>query len=103
MARSLVAVDQATLERLVRQADATFAVAQAALLEVMTPERCAEVRALRIGSDSLVRSSWRDVAAECHRLWGASWEPASSQLWGMALCHLAALAHGENYRQRPWN
>lgn len=74
-----------------------------ALRDVMTPDRCQEVRDLRIDSDGNVYGSWRYVAGECHKRWQASWEPPTNQLWGMALCQIAAEFFGENYREAPWN
>ncbi len=82
--------------------DATAAVhgeAHELLRDVMTLERCREVRKLRIDEGL----TWRGVAAECHQRWGASWEPPSNQLWGIALCEIAARAHSENPHDFPWN
>jgi hypothetical protein len=31
------------------------------------------------------------------------WDPPDNQIWGMALCEIAAQAHGEDYRKAPWN
>lgn len=87
------------LHALAEAAGRTFDEAERLLLDVLTPERCAFVRRLRVDEDH----SWRAVATVCHETWGASWEPPSNQLWGMALCKLAALAHGEDYMSDPWN
>jgi hypothetical protein len=32
-----------------------------------------------------------------------AWDPPDNQIWGMALCEIAAQAHGEDYRKPPWN
>lgn len=138
-----------TVEQLVALADAardTFEEAERELLARMTPERCRQVRALRIGPDGQVWGSWRYVAGECWDAWSVAWvrcgccedyvcqvhlgqhvhdcpcqpieswerspyepgaiglwQPPTNQLWGMALCKLAALAHGEDYKAPPWN
>lgn len=84
-------------------ARATMTQAELELFEIMTPERSIEVRALRIGSNGEVARSWRDIAQACWWNWGGEWEPRSSQIQGMAICKIAAIAHGENYRERPWN
>lgn len=100
----LVRID--TFEQLMALADAakrTRDEALRCLLDVMTPDRCQEVRDLRIDSDGEVCGSWRYVAGECHKRWQASWEPPTSQVWGMALCQIAAEFFGENSREAPWN
>jgi hypothetical protein len=77
--------------------------AEACLHDAMTIDRCREVRALRIGKLGEVRCSWREVALACHEAWGASWDPPGNQMWGIALCEIAAAAHGEDYLVAPWN
>lgn len=72
------------------------------LSELMTPERCAFVRQLRVDQGY----SWRSVAAECHRAWSidlAWWWPTSNQLIGMDLCEVAAQHSGEKFMEDPWN
>ena len=95
----LIPLDADALEALAAAARAVHDDAVIALLDVMTPERCALVRRLRVDE----HSTWRGVAFECHRAWGASWEPASNQLWGIALCKIAAQAQGEHWDRAPWN
>lgn len=100
----LVRID--TPEQLFALADAAARTYDGALLclrDVMTPTHCQEVRDLRIDSDGEVYGSWRYVAGECHKRWQASWEPHTNQLWGMALCQIAAEFFGENSREAPWN
>ncbi len=89
------------LQALAEAAQSTFSGFQVAVLDVMTPERAAFVRRLRVGEDY----SWRAVADRCHEEWDArdGWSPPSNQLMGMALCEAAALAHGEDYWEAPWN
>ena len=88
------------LEEIATAAKNTHDTAMVALRDVMTPERCAEVRELRCGENG---GTWRYVAGVCHERWGASWSPPSNQLWGMALCAIAAEHFGESAGDAPWN
>lgn len=88
------------LEALCHAARDVFDDAELALRDVLTPDRCHEIRDMRCGNEIY---SWRGIAFECHRRWKAKGIDPSSQIWGMALCKVAALAHGEDYRQPPWN
>ena len=74
---------------------------------IMTPERAAYVRRLRVDEGY----SWRAVAHGCYDAWAAElpedvregWRPISNQLMGMALCEAAARHFGEDAREAPWN
>ena len=67
--------------------------------DVMTPERCAEVRDLWfVGGVHLA-----DLAEVCQRRWGVDWRPPSRSVFGRALCTIAALAHGEEPGEGAWS
>jgi hypothetical protein len=91
--------DAETLRELAGAAKRTHDTAMIALRDVLTPDRCALVRRLRCEDGY----TWRAVAEECHEAWRASWSPPSNQLWGMALCALAAEHFGESPGDEPWN
>ena len=67
----------------------------------MTADRCQFVRDLRVDSAGQIGGTWRDVAQACAIAWEGDW--GSNQLWGMAICEIAAAAFGENYKEAPWN
>lgn len=81
----------------------TFEEATCCLVDVMTKARAKEVRAFRIGQDGHVSATWREVSKEFASRWKAPWKPDWSQLWGMALCRVAAGFLGEDWREAPWN
>lgn len=66
---------------------------------LMTPERAAFVRQLRVDNDY----TWRAVARDCRERFGGTWLPLSNQLAGMALCEVAAEYFGEHYKDKKWN
>lgn len=72
---------------------------QADVEDVMTAERAAFVRRLRVDEGY----TWRGVAAACAAEWDGDWQPPSNQLMGMALCEAAAAHFGETYMSEPWN
>lgn len=79
-----------------RAAMARFA---ALAVEIMTEERAAFVRKLRVDRGC----SWRAVAAECSDTWQGTWYPPSNQLMGIALCEAAALLLHQDANAEPWN
>jgi hypothetical protein len=90
------------LMQLAEMAKRTFDVFRESITPRMTPERAAAVRELRCGP---VMHSWRALAEESFKAWGAdaTWSPPSNQLAGMALCEIAAGMLGEDHRAAPWN
>lgn len=69
------------------------------LCSPMTLAQAKAVRKLRVE----MGFSWRAVAEACYKLGWGKWSPPSNQIMGMALCERAALIHGENYMEAPWN
>ena len=98
---------QEQLEALAQAAAATKQVFDEDVAAMLTPERAAEVRRLRVDEGY----SWRAVAHACYDLWAAElpeeiregWWPPSNQIMGMALCEAAARHFGEDSMQPPWN
>jgi hypothetical protein len=72
---------------------------------ILTPERMAIVRQLRVDEGR----SWRSVAAQCYERWGEetadeTWDRVpSNQLMGVALCEASAAHFDEDYMKPPWN
>jgi hypothetical protein len=64
---------------------------------LMTPERAAFVRKLRVERGF----TWRGVAEACSTAWEEDW--GSNQLWGQDLCYAAAKVLGEDAGKAPWN
>lgn len=95
--RVLTPEEVAELAKLGREIAASF---QEQARDVVTPERAAFVRKLRVDDGG----TWRWVAERCHDAWtDCAWDPPSNQLMGMALCERAAELFGEDYMQEPWN
>jgi hypothetical protein len=72
------------------------------VLERFTPmgrAHAAFVRHLRVHK----RYTWRSVAAACHTSWRGFWSPPSNQLYGMAICEVAAKTFGEDFEEGDWN
>jgi hypothetical protein len=67
--------------------------------EILTPERAQRVKHLRCVEDR----TWRSVAVICRKEFHGSWEPPENQLWGVALCRVAARILGEDPNKEPWN
>lgn len=96
------------LEAMARAAEATFDGFHDAVVAIMTPERAAFVRYLRVEKSY----SWRAVADACFSEWEpelspevrATWQPRSNQLMGMALCEVVAALEGQHHMKRgEWN
>ncbi len=87
------------LVELAQAAQMTFASFRDLAEQLVTPERAASVRALRV--DQVY--TWRAVARACFEAWGGTWDPPSNQLMGMAICESAAKHFGEAYMEEPWN
>jgi len=66
---------------------------------LMTPDRAAFVRQLRVENSY----TWRAVARDCRERFGGTWLPLSNQLAGMALCEVAAEFFGEHHADEKWN
>jgi len=64
---------------------------------LMTPERAAFVRKLRVDK----HLTWRGVAEACSTAWDGDW--GDNQLWGIDLCFVAAEMLGEDSGKPPWN
>ena len=73
---------------------------------LMTKRQAKTVRNWRIDCHftwrAVARSAFAMVISRQWYRWG-SWEPASNQLMGVALCKRAAELLNENYRKPPWN
>lgn len=68
------------------------------VLSLMTTERARYVRHLRVDE----KCTWRSVAARFEDEWTAGVD-SGNQLWGSALCEIAALWLGEDPYEEPWN
>jgi hypothetical protein len=96
------------LEAMARAAQNTFSVFHDTVVAIMTPERAAFVRDLRVGKSY----SWRAVADACFTEWETTlpaevrdnWQPRSNQIMGMALCEVVAAMEGQHFMKRgEWN
>lgn len=87
------------LMELAQAAQATHDTFLSEVAELITDERAAFVRKLRVEEGY----SWRAVAEACYLEWNGDWQPPSNQLMGMALCEHAANHYGEHYMDDTWN
>lgn len=74
-----------------------FDLRHAEMRAMITPERAAVVRRLRVDDGE----SWRGVAAECNAAGEGDWD--DNQIAGMARRRVAAAHFGEEWRYAPWN
>jgi hypothetical protein len=66
----------------------------------LTLEQAKQVRVWRVESGG----SWRWVASKAYYVWDEpEWLVEGNQLYGIALCEVAAELLGEDAYQEPWN
>ena len=97
--RGIPITSRAQLEELMDAASSTMRAAEADAARIVTPSLAASIRAWRCEEGY----SWRAVAAAVSARAPAVSDWGSNQLFGMALCEVAAAAFGEHYRNPSWN
>jgi hypothetical protein len=83
-------------------AQRTVDIFEALCLKIVTPERAARIKELRV----VEGYSWRAVARQCHEEFEghleAEWYPESNQLMGVALCNRACELLSEDPSGEDW-
>jgi hypothetical protein len=93
----LIELDAEQIHDLVGASAETWAYFRSEARRLMTDDRAAYVRRLRVDR----KYTWRSVARACSNAWRLDW--GSNQIAGMSICEAAAERLFEHYRKPPWN